>query len=203
MTILVSRDVAGTNIGNGPVEQSGHQHRRQHRRLRQPRQQPRPELLPDLDRSSNYQVYASTLNGSTTPCATTKLVSVDPTGTTAGNGTFGIPEPERQRPDGRVPELRDKPCEHSRARRSVEDVYVRNLATNTTHLVSVYAGGHGRRRLQLIRAADQRRRRPRPVLQSGRQPDGQRTTPLRTNVFERNLTTNTTQLGQRQRHGHQ
>ena len=172
-TILVSRDVAGTNIGDAPSSN--------------------PVISSDgstvvfdsfannLDPNnngvgsfSNQQVYVSTLDASTDTLTATQLVSVDPTGEVAGNGGSGFPSLSD---NGQVVAFQSSATNlvslHVQGG-TIEDVYVRNLATGTTQLVSVDQAGTADGSCQLVHAAAQRRRQPCPVLQSGGQPGGQR-----------------------------
>jgi len=192
-TILVSRDVAGTNIGDGP---SNH-----------------PVISADgstvafdslannLDPNytgpapfSNYQVYVSTLGPNDT-VSTTKLVSIDPTGTTAGNDTSIAPSLSD---NGQMVAFQSSASNLvNTSVQSINDVYVRNLATSTTQLVSVndtgtadgdsssfapQISGDGNHVLFYSLAND---------LTTN---DNVGTGISDEDVFERNLTTNTTQL---------
>ena len=191
-TILVSRDVAGTNIGDAPSSN--------------------PVISSDgstvvfdsfannLDPNnngvgsfSNQQVYVSTLDASTDTLTATQLVSVDPTGEVAGNGGSGFPSLSD---NGQVVAFQSSATNlvslHVQGG-TIEDVYVRNLATGTTQLVSVDQAG----------TADGAASSFTPQL-SG---DGNHVlfyslagnlvaneNASTGNVFERDLTTNTTQL---------
>jgi len=145
-----------------------------------------------LEPFDNYQVYVSTL-GSSDTVSSTKLASVDPTGTTVGNGTSAFPSVSD---NGQMLAFQSSatnlviiPLEGG----AFNDDYVRNLATNTTQLVSVnqtgttdgdsssfapQISGDGDHILFYSLADDL----------TPNNTDGH------TNVFERNLTTNTTQL---------
>ena len=187
-TILVSRDVAGTDSGDGPSNS--------------------PVISADgstvafdslannldphytaLEPFDSYQVYASTLQNDAV--TTTKLVSIDTTDTTAGNDTSAFPSISD---NGQMVAFQSSASNLVSIHvQSIEDVYVRDLATNTTQLVSVDDTG----------TADGDSSSFAPQI-SG---DGDHVlfysladdlttnnTNGNTNVFERDLTTNTTQL---------
>ena len=87
---------------------------------------------------SNYQVYVSTLSNDTV--TSTKLVSIDPTGTTAGNDTSIFPSLSA---NGQMIAFQSDSTNLVNIPNggSFNDVYVRNLTTNTTQLVSINATG--------------------------------------------------------------
>jgi hypothetical protein len=187
-TILVSRDVAGTDCGDGPsnnpvISADGST-------------VAFDSLANNLDPNHtyvepfvSYQVYASTLRNDA--MNTTKLVSIDPTGTTPGNDTSASSSLSY---NGQMFAFQSAASNLvSIPVQSVEDVYVRDLATNTTQLASINDAG----------TADADSSSFAPQI-SG---DGDHVlfysladdlttnnTNGNTNVFERNLTTNTTQL---------
>ncbi|MDR3639528.1 MAG: hypothetical protein P4L84_37350 [Isosphaeraceae bacterium] len=134
-TILVSRNVAGTNIGDGPSNE--------------------PVISADgstvafdslannLDAQhnggapfENYQVYASTLNYTNDTVSTTNLLSISPTGTSVGNGTSIAPSLSD---NGRMVAFQSSSSNlvNTPNGGSYNDVYVRNLGTSTTQLVSI------------------------------------------------------------------
>ena len=140
----------------------------------------------------NYQVYASTLNYTNDTVASTTLVSVDPTGTTAGDGTSIAPSLSDNGQMVAFQSASDNLVNISNGG-SYNDVYVRDLATNTTQLVSIDPTGDA--------TGDSSSFAPQ-ISGDGDHvlfyslADDLTTTPVnaQTNVFERNLTTDTTQL---------
>ncbi len=153
------------------------------------------DLDPNLsspEQFENYQVYASTLNYTNDTVASTTLVSVDPTDTTAGDGTSIAPSLSDNGQMVAFQSASDNLVNVSNGG-SYNDVYVRNLATNTTELVSIDAtrdatGDSSSFAPQISGDGDH-------VLFYSLA-DDLTTTPVntQTNVFERNLTTDTTQL---------
>jgi len=140
----------------------------------------------------NYQVYASTLNYTTDAVASTTLVSVNPTDTTAGDNTSIAPSLSDNGQMVAFQSSSDNLVNIPNGG-SFNDVYVRNLATNTTQLVSINAPGNA--------TGDSSSFAPQ-ISGDGDHvlfyslADDLTSLPVntQTNVFERNLTTNTTQL---------
>ena len=140
----------------------------------------------------SYQIYASTLNLANDTVAGTTLVSVDPTDTTAGDDTSIAPSISD---NGQVVAFQSS--SHNLVNfpngGSLNDAYVRNLATSTTQLVSINAAGNA--------SGDSSSFAPQ-ISGDGNHvlfyslADNLTTTPVhtQTNVFERNLATQTTQL---------
>jgi hypothetical protein len=85
---------------------------------------------------SNYQVYASALNYTSDTVASTKLVSVDVTGTTGGNGTSIFPSLSD---NGQVIAFQSSSTNLVSTPNggSFNDVYVRNMGSGVTQLVSI------------------------------------------------------------------
>ncbi len=136
-TILVSRNAAGTDSGNGssdnPVisaDGSTIAYDSLANNLDPHYTDPTP--------LSNYQVYASTLSNDAV--TSTKLVSIDPAGTAAGNDTSVFPSLSA---NGRMIAFQSDSTNlvNTPNGGSFNDVYVRNLTTNTTQLVSIDATG--------------------------------------------------------------
>ena len=136
-TILVSRNAAGTDSGNGPSDDpviSADGGTIAYDSLAN-------NLDPNYTNAmpfSNYQVYASALSNDTV--TSTKLVSIDPTGTTVGNDTSVFPSLSA---NGRMIAFQSDSTNlvNTPNGGSLNDVYVRNLTTNTTQLVSINATG--------------------------------------------------------------
>ena len=156
-------------------------------------------LANDLDPSytglepfDNYQVYASTLNYTNDTVSATHLVSVDPTGTTAGNGTSIEPSLSD---NGQIVAFQSaaENLVSTPNGGSYNDIYVRDLATSTTQLVSVNdtntaTGDSSSFAPQISGDGDH-------VLFYSLADDlTSNATDGNENVFERNLTTNTTQM---------
>ncbi len=136
-TILVTRNAAGTDSGNGssdnPVISADGSTIAY------------TSLANNLDPNytnpmpfSNYQVYVSTLSNDTV--TSTKLVSIDPTGTTVGNDTSVFPSLSA---NGQMIAFQSDSTNLVNIPNggSFNDVYARNLTTNTTQLVSINATG--------------------------------------------------------------
>jgi hypothetical protein len=148
--------------------------------------------LSSPEQFENYQVYASTLNYTKDTVAATTLVSVDPSGTTAGDGTSIAPSLSDNGQMVAFQSASDNLVNIPNGG-SYNDVYVRDLATNATQLVSIDQTGDA--------TGDSSSFAPQ-ISGDGDHvlfyslADDLTTTPLsaQTNVFERNLTTHTTQL---------
>ena len=140
----------------------------------------------------NYQVYASTLNYTKDTVASTTLVSVDPTDTTAGDNTSIAPSLSDNGQMVAFQSSSDNLVNIANGG-SFNDVYVRNLATNTTQLASINTAGNATGDSssfapQISGDGDH-------VLFYSLADDlTSLAVNTQTNVFERNLTTNTTQL---------
>jgi len=153
------------------------------------------DLDPNLsspEQFENYQVYASTLNYTHDTVASTTLVSVDPTDTTAGDNTSIAPSLSDNGQMVAFQSASDNLVNIPNGG-SYNDVYVRDLATNTTQLVSIddtgdATGDSSSFAPQISGDGDH-------VLFYSLA-DDLTATPVntQTNVFERNLTTDTTQL---------
>ncbi len=148
--------------------------------------------LSSLEQFENYQVYASELNYTNDTVTSTSLVSVNTAGTAAGNGTSIAPSLSD---NGQM--LAFQSASNNLVNTpnggSFNDVYVRNLSTKTTQLVSIdhtgdATGDSSSFAPQMSGDGDH-------VLFYSLA-DDLTTNSLGTqkNVFERNLTTHTTQL---------
>ncbi len=148
--------------------------------------------LSSLEQFENYQVYASELNYTNDTVTSTSLVSVNTAGTAAGNGTSIAPSLSDNGQMLAFQSASNNLVNTSNGG-SFNDVYVRNLSTKTTQLVSIdhtgdATGDSSSFAPQISGDGDH-------VLFYSLADD--LTTNLlgtQKNVFERNLTTNTTQL---------
>ena len=148
--------------------------------------------LSSLEQFENYQVFASELNYTNDTVTSTSLVSVNTAGTAAGNGTSIAPSLSD---NGQM--LAFQSASNNLVNKSnggsFNDVYVRNLSTKTTQLVSIDHTGNATGDSSSF--APQMSGDGDHVLFYSLA-DDLTTNSLGTqkNVFERNLTTNTTQL---------
>ncbi len=145
-----------------------------------------------LEQYENYQVYASTLDYTSDTVAGTVLVSVDHAGSSGGDGTSIAPSLSDNGQMVAFQSASDNLVNIPNGG-SYNDVYVRDLATNATQLVSIAdtgqtTGGNSSFAPQMSGDGDY-------VLFYSLASD-LTTTPVetQTNVFERDLSTDTTQL---------
>ena len=148
--------------------------------------------LGSQEQFENYQVYASTLDYTNDTVAATTLVSVNSSGTTAGDGTSIAPSLSDNGQMLAFQSASDNLVNMSNGG-SYNDVYVRDLATNATQLVSIdqtgdATGDSSSFAPQISGDGDH-------VLFYSLADDlTSNSLGTQTNVFERNLTTHTTQL---------
>ena len=194
-TILVSRNAAGTQIGNGPSNNpviSSDGSTVAYDSLAN-NLDPNFTGLPPFE---NYQVYVSTINGTNDTVTATHLASVDPTGTKVGNETSIFPSLSD---NGQMLAFQSASTNLVNIPNggSYNDVYVRNLATSTTQLVSVNdtntATGDSSS-FQPQMSGDGKHVLFYSLADNLTTNDSAGTSFSDEDVFERNLTTNTTQL---------
>lgn len=145
-----------------------------------------------LEEYENYQVYASTLDYTNDTVSSTTLVSVDTAGNSGGDGTSIAPSLSDNGQMVAFQSASDNLVDIPNGG-SYNDVYVRDLTTNTTKLVSIAdtgqtTGGNSSFAPQMSGDGD--------YVLFYSLADDLTSTPLnaQTNVFDRNLTTGTTVL---------